>query len=48
MAEILENGQFAVSTWSLHRLLGATYPYGPDPDQERRAPGAIWDRQRPS
>jgi sugar phosphate isomerase/epimerase len=33
MAGILENGQFAVSTWSLHRLLGATYPYGPDPDK---------------
>ncbi|EPE94788.1 sugar phosphate isomerase/epimerase family protein [Rhizobium grahamii] len=30
---MLENGHFAVSTWSLHRLLGAVYPYGPDPDQ---------------
>lgn len=27
----LENGRFAVSTWSLHRLLGAVYPYSPDP-----------------
>jgi len=29
----LENGRFAVSTWSLHRLLGAVYPYSPDPDK---------------
>ncbi|MDQ0564031.1 sugar phosphate isomerase/epimerase [Rhizobium mesoamericanum] len=28
---ILENGRFAVSTWSLHRLLGPVYPYSPDP-----------------
>jgi sugar phosphate isomerase/epimerase len=36
----LENGGFAVSTWSLHRLLGATYPYSPDPDKSaaRREP----------
>lgn len=27
----LPNGRFAVSTWSLHRLLGPTYPYSPDP-----------------
>jgi len=27
----MENGRFAVSTWSLHRLLGAIYPYSPDP-----------------
>ncbi|KQV65370.1 sugar phosphate isomerase [Rhizobium sp. Root1220] len=33
MAEDLENGRFAVSTWSLHRLLGPTYPYSPDPDK---------------
>lgn len=38
MTEVLENGRFAVSTWSLHRLLGVTYPYSPDPDKsaERR------------
>ncbi|KWV56963.1 sugar phosphate isomerase [Rhizobium altiplani] len=29
----LENGRFAVSTWSLHRLLGAVYPYSPDPEK---------------
>ncbi|OWW04681.1 sugar phosphate isomerase [Rhizobium sp. R72] len=29
----LEGGRFAVSTWSLHRLLGAVYPYSPDPDK---------------
>jgi sugar phosphate isomerase/epimerase len=29
----LDNGRFAVSTWSLHRLLGATYPYSPDPER---------------
>lgn len=40
MTENLENGRFAVSTWSLHRLLGATYPYSPDPDKsaERKEP----------
>ncbi|WP_442981244.1 sugar phosphate isomerase/epimerase family protein [Rhizobium sp. S152] len=34
----LEYGRFAVSTWSLHRLLGVTYPYSPDPGKsgERR------------
>ncbi len=45
MAQNLENGRFAVSTWSLHRLLGATYPYSPDPDKsaarkEPYGPGA--------
>jgi sugar phosphate isomerase/epimerase len=36
----LQNGRFAVSTWSLHRSLGATYPYSPDPDKSagRREP----------
>src|SRR6478736_9696662 len=42
----LENGRFAVSTWSLHRLLGATYPYSPDPDKsadrkEPYGPGSV-------
>nr|WP_246717858.1 TIM barrel protein [Rhizobium aethiopicum] len=27
----MQNGRFAVSTWSLHRLLGAVYGYSPDP-----------------
>jgi sugar phosphate isomerase/epimerase len=31
--QALQNGRFAVSTWSLHRMLGATYPYGPDPQK---------------
>lgn len=31
----LENGRFAVSTWSLHRLLGTVYPYSPDPDKSQ-------------
>lgn len=44
MSVILENGQFAVSSWSLHRLLGATYPYSADPGksaarQEPYGPG---------
>lgn len=29
----LPHGRFAVSTWSLHRLLGPTYPYSPDPQK---------------
>ncbi|MDO3432064.1 TIM barrel protein [Rhizobium sp. CBN3] len=29
--QVLQNGRFAVSTWSLHRLLGAVYGYSPDP-----------------
>lgn len=33
MDTVLESGRFAVSTWSLHRLLGVTYPYSPDPDK---------------
>jgi hypothetical protein len=37
MTETMENGQFAVSTWSLHRLLGATYPYSPDPAKSAAA-----------
>ncbi|AGS24952.1 sugar phosphate isomerase/epimerase family protein [Rhizobium etli] len=28
--QVLQNGCFAVSTWSLHRLLGAVYGYSPD------------------
>lgn len=41
----LPHGRFAVSTWSLHRLLGPTYPYSPDPQksaarQEPFGPGA--------
>ncbi|TCU33815.1 sugar phosphate isomerase/epimerase [Rhizobium azibense] len=35
MAQALPNGRFAISTWSLHRLLGPIYPYSPD--QERNA-----------
>ncbi|MBW9117926.1 TIM barrel protein [Rhizobium cauense] len=31
MEGILDSSRFAVSTWSLHRLLGAVYPYSPDP-----------------
>ncbi|WP_434734400.1 sugar phosphate isomerase/epimerase (plasmid) [Rhizobium sp. YTUHZ044] len=31
--QVLQNGRFAVSTWSLHRLLGAVYAYSPDPDK---------------
>ncbi|RFB82053.1 sugar phosphate isomerase [Rhizobium leguminosarum bv. trifolii] len=43
--QILQNGRFAVSTWSLHRLLGAVYAYSPDPDKsaapkEPYGPGA--------
>src|SRR5689334_10980443 len=40
MVRTLENGRFAVSTWSLHRLLGATCPYSPDPGKSaaRREP----------
>jgi sugar phosphate isomerase/epimerase len=37
MTEVLENGNFAVSTWSLHRLLGTTYPYSPDPAKSAAA-----------
>ncbi|WP_087002145.1 sugar phosphate isomerase/epimerase family protein [Rhizobium sullae] len=45
MAQALPNGRFAVSTWSLHRLLGAVYPYSPDPEKssgrkEPYGPGA--------
>ncbi|ARO27427.1 sugar phosphate isomerase [Rhizobium sp. S9] len=29
--QVLQNGRFAVSTWSLHRLLGAVHGYSPDP-----------------
>ncbi|QFY62649.1 sugar phosphate isomerase/epimerase (plasmid) [Rhizobium grahamii] len=29
----LKSGRFAVSTWSLHRLLGPVYRYSPDPDK---------------
>ncbi|MBX4868452.1 TIM barrel protein [Rhizobium bangladeshense] len=29
--QVLQNGRFAVSTWSLHRLLGTVYAYSPDP-----------------
>lgn len=41
----LQNGRFAVSTWSLHRLLGAVHPYSPDPEKstasrEPYGPGA--------
>src|SRR6478736_1240721 len=44
--QALQNGRFAVSTWSLHRMLGATYPYGPDPQksaarQEPYGPGIV-------
>ncbi|MFS2180497.1 sugar phosphate isomerase/epimerase family protein, partial [Rhizobium pisi] len=43
--QVLQNGRFAVSTWSLHRLLGAVYAYSPDPDKsaapkEPYGPGA--------
>ncbi|AHG49808.1 sugar phosphate isomerase (plasmid) [Rhizobium leguminosarum bv. trifolii CB782] len=43
--QILQNGRFAVSTWSLHRLLGPVYGYSPDPDKsaapkEPYGPGA--------
>ncbi|RUM27210.1 sugar phosphate isomerase/epimerase [Rhizobium vallis] len=31
--QVLQNGRFAVSTWSLHRLLGAVHAYSPDPDK---------------
>jgi sugar phosphate isomerase/epimerase len=31
--QALQNGRFAVSTWSLHRLLGAVHPYSPDPEK---------------
>ena len=44
--QALQNGRFAVSTWSLHRMLGATYPYSPDPQksavlQEPYGPGTV-------
>ncbi|MBP2447654.1 sugar phosphate isomerase/epimerase family protein [Rhizobium leguminosarum] len=29
----MQNGRFAVSTWSLHRLLGVINGYSPDPDK---------------
>ncbi|MGW9947908.1 sugar phosphate isomerase/epimerase [Rhizobium leguminosarum] len=35
--QVLQNGRFAVSTWSLHRLLGAVYAYSPDPDKSAAA-----------
>ena len=43
--QVLQNGRFAVSSWSLHRLLGAVYAYSPDPDKsaapsEPYGPGA--------
>ncbi|MBY5359520.1 TIM barrel protein [Rhizobium leguminosarum] len=43
--QVLQNGRFAVSTWSLHRLLGAVHAYSPDPDKspapkEPYGPGA--------
>ncbi len=46
MIEDIENGRFAVSTWSLHRALGAVYPYSPDPaksaaPQEPYGPGSV-------
>lgn len=28
--QALENGRFAVSTWSVHRMLGRVYPYSPE------------------
>ncbi|PDT27116.1 sugar phosphate isomerase [Rhizobium sp. L9] len=31
--QLLQNGRFAVSTWSLHRLLGAVHAYSPDPSK---------------
>ncbi|MBX4940439.1 sugar phosphate isomerase/epimerase family protein [Rhizobium binae] len=31
--QLLQSGRFAVSTWSLHRLLGAVHAYSPDPDK---------------
>ncbi|SCB59228.1 Sugar phosphate isomerase/epimerase [Rhizobium aethiopicum] len=31
--QVLQSGRFAVSTWSLHRLLGAVYGYSPDPSK---------------
>ena len=44
--QALQNGRFAVSTWSLHRMLGATHPYSPDPQksatrQEPYGPGTV-------